>query len=156
MFGVCFIVFDGFFNALVFFSFCYIFQMCFCIFDVVFCHMSTNYWSQLPIVGSSSSFRPFGTSSSAMHRLRKSLCDLYLTALSLSRFSFSAICSLFLSDDPSCCEQFVVSLSSSPISVDVEVCSTSIVGVSSSRFLLDGILLFPSSPLHLYSLLKFV
>ena len=79
-----------------------------------------------------------------MHRLRKSLSDLYLTALSLSRFSFSAICSLFLSDDPSCREQCVVSLFSSAISVDVEVCSTSIVGVSSSRFLLDGILLFPS------------
>ena len=74
------------------------------------------------------------------------LCDLHLSALYLSRFSFSAICSLFLSDDPSCREQFVVSLSSSPTSVDVEVCSTSIVGVSSSRFLLDGILLFPSSP----------
>ena len=72
------------------------------------------------------------------------MCDLYLTALSLSRFSFSAICSLFLSDDPSCREQCVVSLFSSAISVDVEVCSTSIVGVSSSRFLLDGILLFPS------------
>ena len=46
-------------------------------------------------MGSSSSFRLFGTSSSAMHRLRKSLWDLYFTALSLSRFSFSAICSLF-------------------------------------------------------------
>ena len=41
-------------------------------------------------MGSSSSFRHFGTSSSAMHGLRKSLCDLYLTASSLSRFSFSA------------------------------------------------------------------
>ena len=52
-------------------------------------HVSTNSWSQLPIVGSSSSFRPFGTSSSAMHRLSKPLCDLYLTSLSLSGFSFS-------------------------------------------------------------------
>ena len=43
------------------------------------------------------------------------------------------------------CEQCVASLFSSPTGVDVEVCSTSIVGVSSSRFLLDGILLFPSS-----------
>ena len=58
-------------------------------------YVSTNSWPWFPIVGSSSSFRPFGTSSSTMHRLRKSLCDLYLTALSLSRFSFSAICSLF-------------------------------------------------------------
>ena len=108
-------------------------------------YVSTNSWPWFPIVGSSSSFRPFGTSSSTMHRLRKSLCDLYLTALSLSRFSFSAICSLFFSDDPSCREQ-CFSLFSSPTSVDVEVWSTSIVGVSSSRFLLDVILLFPSSP----------
>ena len=78
--------------------------------------------------------------------LRKFLCDLYLTAFSLSRFSFSAICSLFLLDDLSCHEQCVISLSSSPTSIDVEVCSTSIVGVSSSCFLLDGILLCPSSP----------
>ena len=81
-----------------------------------------------------------------MHGLRKSLCDLCLTALSLSRFSFSTIWSLFLTDDPSRCEQCVASLSSSPTKADIEVCSTSIVGVSSSRFLLDGILLFPSSP----------
>ena len=67
------------------------------------------------------SFRPFGTSSSAMHRRRKSLYDLYLTAPSLSRFSFSAICSLFFSDDPSCREQRLVLLFSSPTSVDVEV-----------------------------------
>ena len=87
-----------------------------------------------------------------MHRPRKSLCDLYLAALSLSRFSFSAICSLFLSDDPSCREQCVVSLSSYLISADVEVCSTSIVGVSSSRFLLDGILVFPSSPSSVFVL----
>ena len=107
-------------------------------------YVSTNSWPWFPIVGSSSSFRPFGTSSSTMHRLRKSLCDLYLTALSLSRFSYSA--SLFFSNDPSCREQCVVSLFSSPTSVDVEVWSPSIVGVSSSRFLLDGILLFPSSP----------
>ena len=66
-------------------------------------------------MGSSSSFRTFGTSSSAMHRLKKFLCDLYLTALSLNQFSFSAICSLFLLDDPSSREQCVVSLYSSQI-----------------------------------------
>ena len=81
-----------------------------------------------------------------MHRLRKYLCDLYLTTLSLNRFSFSAICSLVLLNDPSSREQCVASLSSCPTSVGVEVFSTSIVGVSSSRFLLNGILLFPSSP----------
>ena len=77
-----------------------------------------------------------------MHQLRKSLYDLYRTALSLSRFCFSAVCSLFLSVDRGCRERCVASLSSSPTSGDVEVCSTSIADTN----IVEGILLFPSSP----------
>ena len=37
MFHFWFIVFDGFFNAVVFFSIWHIFQLCFCILDVILC-----------------------------------------------------------------------------------------------------------------------
>ena len=63
-----------------------------------------------------------------------------------SIYIFSAIFSLYLSVDCNSSEQCVVSSSPSSSSVDVEVCSTIIVEGSSSGFLFDRILLFPSFP----------
>ena len=108
-------------------------------------HSSTNSWSKFPIVGSNSSFKPFGISFSEMQRVKKSLWDSYLVTLSLGRLSSSATCSLFLLVACVCCNKDVVWFVSSLTSVHVEVCSTKMFGVCSSRFRFE-VLLFVSSP----------
>ena len=52
--------------------------------------LSTNSWSQLPIVGSSKSSNPLGISLFFMHQLKHSLSATYLADVSFNRFSFSA------------------------------------------------------------------
>ena len=71
-------------------------------------HLSTNSWSKFPIVGSNSSFKPFGISFSAMQQVKKLLWDSYLATLSLRQLSFSATCSLFLLLAGICCNEDVI------------------------------------------------
>ena len=85
-------------------------------------HSSTNSWSKFPIVGSNSSFKPFGISFSAMQRVKKSLRDSYLVTLSLRRLSFSATCSLFLLMAGVCCYEDVIWFVSLLTSVHVKTC----------------------------------
>ena len=108
-------------------------------------HSSTNSWSKFPIVGSNSSFKPSGISFSAMQRVKKSLCDSYLVTFPLRRFSFSAICSLFLLLAGVCYNEHVIWFASLLTIVHVEACSTKMVGVCSSRFLFEVLLLVSSS-----------
>ena len=111
-------------------------------------HSSTNSWSKYPYVGSNSSFKFFGISPSAMQQVQKYLHDSYLVTLSLSKSSFSAICSLFLLVTGVCCYEEVNCFVSALTSVHV-VCSTNMVGVSSSRFLFEVLFLVSSSCLDL-------
>ena len=108
-------------------------------------HLSTSPWSKFPIVGSNSSFKPFGISFCAVQRVKKSIWDSYLVTLSLRRLSFSATCSLFLLVAGVCCNEDVIWFVSSLTSVQVEACSTKMFGVCSSHFLFE-VLLFVSSP----------
>ena len=112
-------------------------------------HSSTNSWSKFPIVGSNSSFKPFGISFSAMQRVKKSLCSSYLVTFPLRRFSFSAICSLFLLLAGVCYNEHVIWFASLSTIVHVEACSTKMVGVCSSRFLFEVQLLVSSPCLDL-------
>ena len=105
---------------------------------------STNSWSRFYIVISNSNFKPFGFSFSAMQRVKKSLWDSYLVTFSLRQLSFSATCSLFLLVAGVCCNADVICFVSSLTSVHVEVCSTKMFGVCSSRFLFEVLLFFCS------------
>ena len=108
-------------------------------------YSSTNSWSKFPFVGSDSSFKPFGISFPAKQRTKKSLCDSHLVTLLSRRLNFNAICSMFLLVASVCCSEDVFWFVPSLTSVHVEACSTKMVGVCSSRFLFE-ILLLVSSP----------
>ena len=80
-----------------------------------------------------------------MQQVKKSLWDSCLITLSLRRLSFSATSSLFLLVAGVCCNADAICFVSLLTSVHVEVCSTKMFSVCSSRFLLE-VLLFFSSP----------